>query len=285
MIKNLTKENIKKVLNAVAMEKLDAEARETLGCFYQLLVETQASRILLTDLYSYKNYILWQGVEDVLGVIENSFDDDERVKEMSESEVAALCKAVESEIHWKNDGFNDCSVGNEIIGNKISEILDATAKEEKSSESKDTFSCSSHDGKRILVNGMVNCEELVKAAKALPDYFKVLSVVSDVLVGYEHGKVPVEKLLLEMRNSSTGLEVEKTILKLLNENRQWTLLWRNADPEYDIGEWKKEGWIQFPKREDIINFANTLVREGGVPDEDIIIFSPDANRIGYNELE
>lgn len=59
----------------------------------------------------------------------------------------------------------------------------------------------------------------------------------------------------------------------------WTICWTNAE--------HGDGWDRFEHREDIINLANTLVREGNVSEEDILIFPPEAEvlTIPYNELE
>ena len=59
----------------------------------------------------------------------------------------------------------------------------------------------------------------------------------------------------------------------------WTICWTSAE--------HGDGWDRFKTREDIINLANTLVREGEVAETDILIFSPEADNytIPYNELE
>ena len=64
----------------------------------------------------------------------------------------------------------------------------------------------------------------------------------------------------------------------------WTICWENA--ENDEGE-INSGWERFKTREDIINLANTLVREYNVYGNDILIFPPKANKfkIPYNEIE
>lgn len=59
----------------------------------------------------------------------------------------------------------------------------------------------------------------------------------------------------------------------------WTICWASRD--------FSGGWDRFETREDIINFANTLVREGDICEEDILIFSPEADSytVAYNDLE
>lgn len=59
----------------------------------------------------------------------------------------------------------------------------------------------------------------------------------------------------------------------------WTICW--------IGREEKDGWDRFETREDVIDFANTLVREGDICEEDILIFSPEADSytVPYDSLE
>lgn len=59
----------------------------------------------------------------------------------------------------------------------------------------------------------------------------------------------------------------------------WTICWTSEE--------KGDGWDRFETREDIINLANTLVREGDACKEDILIFPPEADEltIPYDEIE
>lgn len=59
----------------------------------------------------------------------------------------------------------------------------------------------------------------------------------------------------------------------------WTICWKSAETG--------DGWDQFETRDDIINLANTLVLEGDVREEDILIFPPAAAEltIPYDEIE
>ncbi len=59
----------------------------------------------------------------------------------------------------------------------------------------------------------------------------------------------------------------------------WTICWASHD--------FSGGWERFESREDVINFANTLVREADICEEDILIFSPEADSftIPYDEIE
>ena len=59
----------------------------------------------------------------------------------------------------------------------------------------------------------------------------------------------------------------------------WTICW-TSDKNGD-------GWDRFETREDVINLANTLVREGDVSEDDILIFPPEADdlAIPYDEIE
>ncbi len=59
----------------------------------------------------------------------------------------------------------------------------------------------------------------------------------------------------------------------------WTICWTGGE--------EKDGWDRFETREDVINFANTLVREGNVYEADILIFSPEADSytVPYDSLE
>jgi len=59
----------------------------------------------------------------------------------------------------------------------------------------------------------------------------------------------------------------------------WTVCWKSAE----IGG----GWDSFKTRDDIITFSNTLVREGDVREDDILILPPAANNlvIPYDEIE
>lgn len=59
----------------------------------------------------------------------------------------------------------------------------------------------------------------------------------------------------------------------------WTICWTSSE--------HGDGWDRFETREDIINFANTLVREGDICEEDILIFSPEADSytVAYDDLE
>ncbi len=58
-------------------------------------------------------------------------------------------------------------------------------------------------------------------------------------------------------------------------NTMWTICWTGGE--------EKDGWDRFETREDVINFANTLVREGNVYEADILIFSPE--EMLYDEIE
>ena len=64
----------------------------------------------------------------------------------------------------------------------------------------------------------------------------------------------------------------------------WTICWVNA--ENDDGE-TTDGWERWEERDDVINRANTLVRECGVCEDSILIFPPEADdlTIPYDELE
>ena len=64
----------------------------------------------------------------------------------------------------------------------------------------------------------------------------------------------------------------------------WTICWTGA--ENDDGE-TTDGWERWEERGDVINRANTLVRECGVCEDSILIFSPEADSltIPYDELE
>ncbi len=59
----------------------------------------------------------------------------------------------------------------------------------------------------------------------------------------------------------------------------WTICWTGGE--------EKDGWDRFETREDVINFANILMREGGVCETDILIFSPEADSytVPYDYLE
>jgi hypothetical protein len=73
--------------------------------------------------------------------------------------------------------------------------------------------------------------------------------------------------------------------KAKNSNHSmWTIAWRNAENE--DGE-TSGGWDSFNLREDIVNLANTLVRECNVSEDDIIIFPPKSgkHKIPYDEIE
>lgn len=58
----------------------------------------------------------------------------------------------------------------------------------------------------------------------------------------------------------------------------WTICWTS-----DQGD----GWDRFDTREDVINLANTLVREGNAAPCDILIFPPEADEfsISYDVIE
>ena len=58
----------------------------------------------------------------------------------------------------------------------------------------------------------------------------------------------------------------------------WTICWTSAEDS---------GWDRFDGRGDVINLSNTLVREGDVCEDDILIFPPEADglTIPYSELE
>jgi len=64
----------------------------------------------------------------------------------------------------------------------------------------------------------------------------------------------------------------------------WTLCYSGA--ENDAGE-TMDGWERWETRDDVINRANTLVRECNVCEDDILIFPPEADEltIPYDELE
>jgi hypothetical protein len=64
----------------------------------------------------------------------------------------------------------------------------------------------------------------------------------------------------------------------------WTICWSGA--VNDNGE-TKDGFERWETKEDVINHANTLVRECGVCEDDILIFPPEADEltISYDELE
>lgn len=59
----------------------------------------------------------------------------------------------------------------------------------------------------------------------------------------------------------------------------WTICWTDSDGHDQCD--------RFEEREDIINLANTLVREGDISEDAILIFPPaaDALTIPYSELE
>ena len=59
----------------------------------------------------------------------------------------------------------------------------------------------------------------------------------------------------------------------------WTICWSSKE--------HGDGWDRFEEREDIVNLANTLVCEGDVCENDILIFPPTADdlTIPYDELE
>ena len=59
----------------------------------------------------------------------------------------------------------------------------------------------------------------------------------------------------------------------------WTICWSSKE--------NGDGWDRFESREDIINLANTLVLEGDVCEDDILIFPPEADdlTIPYDEIE
>lgn len=62
-------------------------------------------------------------------------------------------------------------------------------------------------------------------------------------------------------------------------NTKWTVCWKSED--------HGNGWDRFPERDDVINFTNTLVREGDVKESDILIFPPTADSliIPYGNIE
>jgi|GEM_PF-1932670 len=59
----------------------------------------------------------------------------------------------------------------------------------------------------------------------------------------------------------------------------WTVCWKSKE--------NGDGWDRFTDRDDVINLTNTLVREGGVEESDILIFPPEADilKIPYDNLE
>ena len=59
----------------------------------------------------------------------------------------------------------------------------------------------------------------------------------------------------------------------------WTICW--------ISKEHGNGCDRFKEKEDIINLANTLVREGDVNEKDVFIFPPEAEKLvlPYNELD
>ena len=58
----------------------------------------------------------------------------------------------------------------------------------------------------------------------------------------------------------------------------WTICWDGSGGH---------GWDRFESRDDVINLANTLVREGGIDEDNILIFPPKADtlRVPYDSLE
>ena len=67
-------------------------------------------------------------------------------------------------------------------------------------------------------------------------------------------------------------------------NDKWTICWKNA--VNDDGE-TNSGWDEFDTRDDIINLADTLVRECNVDESDIRIFPPEAGKkaVPYDEID
>ena len=59
----------------------------------------------------------------------------------------------------------------------------------------------------------------------------------------------------------------------------WTVCWKDDE--------QRDKWDRFETREDVINLANTLVREVDVCEDDILIFPPEADdlAIPYDEIE
>ena len=59
----------------------------------------------------------------------------------------------------------------------------------------------------------------------------------------------------------------------------WTICWTSAENGDD--------WDRFGSREDVVNLANTLYREGDVCEDDMLIFPPEADELAipYNEIE
>jgi hypothetical protein len=64
----------------------------------------------------------------------------------------------------------------------------------------------------------------------------------------------------------------------------WTICWTGA--VNDDGE-TKDGWERWDDLDDVINHANTLVRELDVCEDSILIFPPAADEltIPYGEIE
>jgi len=64
----------------------------------------------------------------------------------------------------------------------------------------------------------------------------------------------------------------------------WTICWTGA---VNGGGKTNDGFERWETKEDVIAHANTLARECGVSEEDILIFPPEADALAipYDELE
>lgn len=116
----------KEVLKAVDTAKLSKDGRQVLGWMKQMAKTAQDKQVWLYDVNQYTNSVLWEGTEDVDYVLsEMDSDAIPESLELGPKEKEAMLKNIAAHVDWEDKAFVDCSRGNELIEQAITEYFDA----------------------------------------------------------------------------------------------------------------------------------------------------------------
>lgn len=121
---NTKKSIMNKILAAAIQSGVDFNAEEQATIReLQEMCNKEEEGMLLKGLAQCKCHILWNGVEDVRGIIDSGIFSDE-VKAMSETEIEALCNSVADDVNWPDVESASIEAGSSLICDAIEEALE-----------------------------------------------------------------------------------------------------------------------------------------------------------------
>lgn len=120
----ISKSALNNILTAAgpAVVDMDEDTKKTLAALWELCGDEQGDNLILANLSSCEEYVIWKGADDVRFLVESGCYQDEFLN-MTPEEQENFCEEVANRLGWSDVASASITAGNRLIEDEIAAVL------------------------------------------------------------------------------------------------------------------------------------------------------------------